>query len=168
MEALCQLLQFYMLAQGMGEGIQNARFEPLMLNKPVTWKYRGQVVPKNKVITSELHITEVGEDAQGRFVIAEGYLWVDGKRIYSTKNLGMRIVASAEPGPGKEHSLSEETLDPKVDTWLQDHCPTWTLPALPMMSMVDRLAAAAQADALAPVSALCDVCLLYTSDAADE
>ncbi|MBK7050134.1 MAG: polyketide synthase dehydratase domain-containing protein [Rhodoferax sp.] len=160
-EALCQLLQFYMLAQGMGEGIQNARFEPLMLNKPVTWKYRGQVVPKNKVITSELHITEVGEDAQGRFVIAEGYLWVDGKRIYSTKNLGMRIVASDQPNPepssGKEHSLSEETLDPKVDTWLQDHCPTWTLPALPMMSMVDRLAAAAQAATQAPVSALCDV-----------
>ncbi len=29
------------------------------------------------------------------------------------------------------------------DTWLQDHCPTWTVPALAMMSMVDRLAAGA-------------------------
>jgi len=168
-EALCQLLQFYMLEQGMGEGIQNARFEPLLLAKPVTWKYRGQVVPKNKVITSEIQITEVGEDEKGRFVIAEGCLWVDGKRIYSTKNLGMRIVASDRPSPPAKRLDTpltdvvndgpecEETLDPKVDTWLQGHCPTWTLPALPMMSMVDRLAAAAKAQAKAPVSALCDV-----------
>jgi 1-acyl-sn-glycerol-3-phosphate acyltransferase len=153
----------------MGDGIQNARFEPLMLAKPVTWKYRGQVVPKNKVITSEIQITEVGEDEKGRFVIAEGCLWVDGKRIYSTKNLGMRIVASDRPSPPAKRLDTpltdvvndgpecEETLDPKVDTWLQDHCPTWTLPALPMMSMVDRLAAAAKAQAKAPVSALCDV-----------
>ncbi|MFZ4539449.1 beta-ketoacyl synthase N-terminal-like domain-containing protein, partial [Propionivibrio sp.] len=92
-EALCQLLQFYMLETGMGEGVTNPRFEPLMLGKPVTWKYRGQVVPKNRMIGSELQITEVGEDEYGRFAIAEGWLWVDGKRIYYTKNLGMRIVS---------------------------------------------------------------------------
>jgi acyl transferase domain-containing protein/3-hydroxymyristoyl/3-hydroxydecanoyl-(acyl carrier protein) dehydratase/1-acyl-sn-glycerol-3-phosphate acyltransferase len=175
-EALCQLLQFYMLEQGMGEGIANARFEPLMLAKPVTWKYRGQVVPKNKVITSEVHITEVGEDAQGCYAIAEGCLWVDGKRIYSTKNLGMRIVAGTEPTPPKKKSAelnpaasgsadpaqprtpqADWQLDPQTDTWLQDHCPTWTLPALPMMSMVDQLVAAAQADAKAQATGLRDV-----------
>jgi acyl transferase domain-containing protein/3-hydroxymyristoyl/3-hydroxydecanoyl-(acyl carrier protein) dehydratase len=175
-EALCQLLQFFMLEQGMGEGIANARFEPLMLAKPVTWKYRGQVVPKNKVITSEVHITEVGEDAQGRYAIAEGCLWVDGKRIYSTKNLGMRIVAGTEPTPPKKKSVelnpavsgsadpaqprtpqADWQLDPQTDTWLQDHCPTWTLPALPMMSMVDQLAAAAQADAQTLACGLRDV-----------
>ncbi|MDP3154289.1 MAG: beta-ketoacyl synthase N-terminal-like domain-containing protein [Archangium sp.] len=142
-EALCQLLQFYMLEKGMGEGLKNARFEPLMLEKPVTWKYRGQVVPKNKVIGSEIQITEIGEDEKGRFAICEGWLWVDGKRIYSAKNLGMRIVAGPDaPTPTKKQP-KEESLDPKKDTWLADHCPTWTLPALPMMSMVDRLAAAA-------------------------
>ena len=175
-EALCQLLQFFMLEQGMGEGIANARFEPLMLAKPVTWKYRGQVVPKNKVITSEIQITEVGEDAQGRYAIAEGCLWVDGKRIYSTKNLGMRIVAGTGPKPPKKKSVelnpaasgsadpaqprtpqADWQLDPQTDTWLQDHCPTWTLPALPMMSMVDQLVAAAQADAQTPASGLRDV-----------
>ncbi|MDP1829027.1 MAG: beta-ketoacyl synthase N-terminal-like domain-containing protein [Archangium sp.] len=141
-EALCQLLQFFMLEKGMGEGIKNARFEPLMLEKPVTWKYRGQVVPKNKVITSEIQITEVGEDEKGRFAVCEGWLWVDGKRIYSTKNLGMRIVSGPEQTRATPPSKKEESLDPKQDTWLADHCPTWTLPALPMMSMVDRLAAA--------------------------
>ena len=38
-----------------------------------------------------------------------------------------------------------ETLDPEVDVWLKDHCPTWNRPALPMMVVVDRLAAAAAA-----------------------
>jgi acyl transferase domain-containing protein/3-hydroxymyristoyl/3-hydroxydecanoyl-(acyl carrier protein) dehydratase/1-acyl-sn-glycerol-3-phosphate acyltransferase len=150
-EALCQLLQFFMLEKGMGEGISNPRFEPLMLGKSVTWKYRGQVVPKNKVINSELVITELGEDARGRYVVADGFLWVDGKRIYSTKSLGMRIVAGPDAPPKK--AQCEEALDPKRDTWLQDHRPTWTLPALPMMSMVDRLAAAVDK----PVSALTDV-----------
>lgn len=159
-EALCQLLQFYMLETGMGDGITNPRFEPLMLNQPVTWKYRGQVVPKNKVIGSELRITEVGEDEHGRFAIAEGWLWVDGKRIYYTKNLGMRIVSGAEPTPPKkltDEASSDEKLDPQRDHWLLDHCPTWTLPALPMMSMVDRLVAAAEALPNTTVSALRDV-----------
>ena len=159
-EALCQLLQFYMLESGMGDGITNPRFEPLMLDQPVTWKYRGQVVPKNKVIGSELRITEVGEDEKGRFAVAEGWLWVDGKRIYHTKNLGMRIVSGAEPTPPKklsDESSSDEMLDPQRDHWLLDHCPTWILPALPMMSMVDRLVAAAEASSNAMVSALRDV-----------
>ena len=147
-EALCQLLQFFMLEKGLGAGLENPRFEPLMLEKPVTWKYRGQVVPRNKMITSEIQITEVGEDAQGKFAICEGWLWVDGKRIYSAKNLGMRIVTTRATPQQKE-----ELLDPKKDTWLLDHCPTWTLPALPMMSMVDRLAGAVGQ----PVSSLTDV-----------
>lgn len=159
-EALCQLLQFYMLENGMGEGVTNPRFEPLMLNQPVTWKYRGQVVPKNKVIGSELHITEVGEDEHGRFAIAEGWLWVDGKRIYHTKNLGMRIVSGGEPTPPKalkDESSTDETLDPQRDHWLLDHCPTWTLPALPMMSMLDRMVAGVEKSTRAKVTSLRDV-----------
>ena len=144
-EALTQLLQFYMLEKGMGAGIKNARFEPIMLEKPVTWKYRGQVVPKNKVIQSEISIIEIGEDEKGRFAICDGFLWVDGKRIYSAKNMGMRIVAGPEgtQPTKKQPGAKEEALDPAKDAWLADHCPTWTLPALPMMSMVDRLASAA-------------------------
>ena len=123
-----------------------------MLGKAITWKYRGQVVPRNKLISSELHITAVGEDAQGPFALAEGWLWVDGKRIYHAKNMGMRIVSGGAPKL-RVPAPAEETLDPGRDRWLLDHCPTWTLPALPMMSMVDRLAGAVGQ----PVSALLDV-----------
>lgn len=38
-----------------------------------------------------------------------------------------------------------QVLDPRVDRWLFDHCPTFTRPALPMMSVVDAMAGAAAA-----------------------
>ncbi len=142
-EAMCQLLQFAMIERDMGEGLAHPRFEPVMLERPVTWKYRGQVVPRNRVVTTEVEITEVGSDARGPFLVAEAWLWVDGKRIYHAKNLGMRMVEGDPPPPRSLPLQPAEVLDPARDSWLADHCPTWTLPALPMMSMVDRLAQAA-------------------------
>lgn len=37
----------------------------------------------------------------------------------------------------------EFVLDPDVDTWLDDHRPTWTVPVVPMMCTLDLLAQAA-------------------------
>jgi 3-hydroxymyristoyl/3-hydroxydecanoyl-(acyl carrier protein) dehydratase/1-acyl-sn-glycerol-3-phosphate acyltransferase len=142
-EALVQLLQFAMIERSMADGVENPRFEPVAVGRPATWKYRGQVVPKNKRITTEIAILEVGNDGGVPFAVAEGSLWVDGKRIYHTRQLAMRIVGGGRPQPPLPTPDKEETLDPAVDRWLGDHRPTWTLPALPMMSMVDRLAGAA-------------------------
>ena len=93
----------------------------------------------------------------------------DGLRIYAASRLGMRIVedensvtqrrkgAEAQRERSESSGLrafvvdsrttGDEMLDPTVESWLQDHCPTWTVPALAMMSMVDRLAAGALARA---------------------
>jgi len=209
-EALVQLLQFAMIERSMADGVANPRFEPVAVGRPATWKYRGQVVPKNKRITTEIAILEVGNDAGVPFAVAEGSLWVDGKRIYHTRQLAMRIVPGgngpltalpraltpAERGQGlsgadrfavgpdapklinptltsqtseplpplrggegarqRGEGAHEETLDPSTDLWLGDHRPTWTLPALPMMSMVDRLAGAV-ARSGAMVTGLSDV-----------
>ena len=71
LEALLQVLQFMMIEQGMhvdaetGEPIEGARFEPLMTGTPMTWKYRGQVVPKNSHQPT-VEITEVGVDGSAR------------------------------------------------------------------------------------------------------
>src|SRR6185369_10142555 len=92
-------LEALMIDAGDAEGIPGARFEPIATGRPMTWKYRGQVVPKNRLVTVEIDITERGTDERGRFAIAEGSLWVDGKRIYGAKNLGMRIVAGPERPP---------------------------------------------------------------------
>ena len=124
----------------MGAGIEGARFEPIQLDAAMTWKYRGQVMPTAKRVTVELEITDKGSDgSQVAYAVATASLWVDGLRIYEATKVGMRIVAD----PAGEHAAGDERLDPAVDTWLNDHCPTWTVPALAMMSMADRLAAGA-------------------------
>lgn len=136
LEAMVQLLQFYMLERGIGAHIPNARFEALSTKHPLTWKYRGQVVPHNKLISSTIEITEVGED----YAVCKASLWVDGKRIYEGINLGMRVVSGDDDG-GDDDTV---TLDPDGgDRWLGDHRPTFNRPALPMMSMVDLLAGGA-------------------------
>jgi 3-hydroxymyristoyl/3-hydroxydecanoyl-(acyl carrier protein) dehydratase len=61
-----------------------------MTGQPATWKYRGQVVPTDRLVTVELEITGLGEDGRGRYATADGWLWVDGRRIYRVSGLGMR------------------------------------------------------------------------------
>ncbi len=102
-EALLQLLQFYMLDTNMADGVENAYFEPILLDKPMTWKYRGQVTPNNRMISSVMEITEVGTDELGPFVIGTGSLWCDGLRIYEVSNMGMRIV----PGSAENEHAAE-------------------------------------------------------------
>jgi hypothetical protein len=81
--------------------------------------------------------------------VCDASLWVDAKRIYEAEGLAMRIVSGGTP------DTPTTTLDPGVDTWLVDHCPTWTLPALPMMSMVDLMAqGACTAD---PITTMTDI-----------
>ncbi len=140
LEAMLQALQFYMLETGMGEGIDGAHFEPIQLNAAMTWKYRGQVMPSAQRVTIELEITDKGGVAgQDAYTQAAASLWVDGLRIYEAAPVAMRIVAD----PARAHAPGDERLNPAVDSWLNDHCPTWTIPALAMMSMADRLAAGA-------------------------
>ena len=136
-EAMIQLLQWFMLETDMDDGVPAARFEAIGTKQPMTWKYRGQVIPTNGVIGSTLEITDIGRDERGPFAIASASLWVDGKRIYEASGLGMRIVSGG--APGREPIV----LDPSVDSWLGDHCPTYTRPALPLMSIVDLLASSA-------------------------
>ena len=92
LEAMLQLLQFHMLQAGLAQGLSRPRFAPIEIGRAITWKYRGQVVPQNRLITITMEITEQGRDAAGPFAVADASLWVDGKRIYQVAGLGMRIV----------------------------------------------------------------------------
>jgi 3-oxoacyl-(acyl-carrier-protein) synthase/3-hydroxymyristoyl/3-hydroxydecanoyl-(acyl carrier protein) dehydratase len=98
LEAMLQLLQFHMLQAGLAEGMSHPRFAPIEIGRAVTWKYRGQVVPNNRLITITMEIAEQDRDAAGPFAVAEASLWVDGKRIYQVAGLGMRIVDSNSHG----------------------------------------------------------------------
>lgn len=161
-EAMCQLLQSAMRLLDLHQGFTSPRFEPCGLEMPHVWKYRGQVVPKNEVISCTLEITEIGKDARGTFAIADASLWVDGKRIYDCKGLAMRIVeddlsplpprressdssiTSSSSSPAASRASADaaegvEVLDLDRDPWLADHAPTWVLPALPATFFLDRV-----------------------------
>ncbi|MBX2797451.1 MAG: polyketide synthase dehydratase domain-containing protein [Myxococcales bacterium] len=150
-EALIQLLQFFMLHTDMDADMASPRFEPLMIGRELTWKYRGQVIPENDLIRCQIDITEVGRDEHGPYAICDGYLWVDDLRIYQAVGMGMRLVDDGLPleeqpteqGASSAAEPGEEILDPARQAWIGDHRPTFTVPALPAMSLLDRLAAAA-------------------------
>jgi 3-hydroxymyristoyl/3-hydroxydecanoyl-(acyl carrier protein) dehydratase len=85
-EAMCQLLQWYMIETGVAP--PGARFEPIALHERATWTYRGQIVPADGLITVELDVLEI-RDAT---VHAEAWLWVDDRRIYHLNRFAMRAV----------------------------------------------------------------------------
>jgi hypothetical protein len=91
-QALCSLLQWYLIQRDAGAGLADPRFEPVRTGHPVTWSYRGQVVPTDTRVTVELDITAFGTDDQGPYATADGWLWVDGRRIYKVTDLGLRVV----------------------------------------------------------------------------
>ena len=91
-EAMIQLLQWYMLHTDMHKGMNTPVFEPLAVQRDHVWKYRGQVIPENRLITTTMEIVEEGNDERGVYAIANASLWVDGKRIYEATGLGMRMV----------------------------------------------------------------------------
>jgi 3-hydroxymyristoyl/3-hydroxydecanoyl-(acyl carrier protein) dehydratase len=51
LEAVCQLLQFFCIETGLGAGVPDAVFEPIMRDRPTVWKFRGQVLPTDGMIT---------------------------------------------------------------------------------------------------------------------
>ncbi len=121
-EALVQLLQVAMVDLGHCSGLSRPRFEPTASGEAQTWKYRGQVVPENRLIQSDIHVLEVRHEAGAVLCVAEGALWVDGKRIYAMPRFAVRVREDDRPA-------TVRLACPL------DHRPTWTLPAAPMMSM---------------------------------
>ena len=106
-EAMIQTLQFYMLHKNMAKEIAHPRFVPIALDRPVTWKYRGQVAPSIKRISIEMDITDSGRDEKGSFAVAEAWLWADNLRIFHVKNLCQYIV----PATPDVHERQENNND---------------------------------------------------------
>lgn len=146
-EAMCQLLCCYLIERGVGDAF---RFQSMV---PDTWTYRGQVVPEDATVTIELDVTRVDLGPDGGYAEADSRLWVNGRKIYHVPRLQIRVLPGAPGSP----AVVDIVLDPASDPWLADHCPTWTVPALPLMSTADLLARAASDHAGRPVRVLRDL-----------
>lgn len=87
-EAMIQAVTFWMIENQMGAEMKAPRITPLALGKKMIWKYRGQVIPKNKKIEVDAIIRSKTDSV----VVADCSLWVDGLRIYTAEGLSVGIV----------------------------------------------------------------------------
>ncbi len=94
LEAMAQGLQAWAQHSGLDQGLRRPRLQSLALGRRHRWKYRGQVVPEHQRVHTTLEITAVEQEADGCMVIADGSLWVDGRRIYEASGISVRLLES--------------------------------------------------------------------------
>ncbi len=153
LEALFNLFKATVKLAGLDRGFEQPRFQSPAPGRSLGWKYRGQVVPLNKEVITEIELIDVSDEEDGRLIVAEGSLWVDGLRIYEVSSYCLRIVESRAAAALEDASKPAEgegwVLDTERQPWLLDHCPTHNVPVLPVMGLVAKLIADR-----APLSAL--------------
>lgn len=91
LESFLQLLKFYILERWGEDCIKTHHFEPVILNAPHRWIYRGQILPRPSRIEVDAVITHV-EEGESPLVKANGFLKVDGLFIYEMIDFGIRLV----------------------------------------------------------------------------
>ena len=80
-ESMYQLIESFCIHTGIGNGMKQRRFEH-DLGK-VSWKYRGQLTPKNDTMDSEIHIKSIVSVGDNIVILADGALYVDNLRVYN-------------------------------------------------------------------------------------
>lgn len=88
LEAIVQTLQFFAIHLGLGDLGPTPQFE---LQKESSWKYRGQATPRNGMVETEVVVHSIVRSNGRATLTAEGWLWVDGLRVYHLSKLSLVI-----------------------------------------------------------------------------
>ncbi len=88
-ESFLQLLKYHMIDYFASH--QKGYAFSLATPQTHEWTYRGQILPTNKKISVEAIITNVEHDPVP-FILADGWLSVDGRTIYQMKHFGLRLI----------------------------------------------------------------------------
>ncbi len=148
LEALFNLFKAAVKLKGLHDGFAAPRFEAPANGTTLNWRYRGQVIPTNKQVVTEIDIVDITNEGSSILVTAEGSLWVDGLRIYEVSGYALRIaednsrrrrIETKSSSKTTAKDLTEWVVDAGADPWLADHCPTFTVPVYPMMGIVGDL-----------------------------
>jgi 3-hydroxymyristoyl/3-hydroxydecanoyl-(acyl carrier protein) dehydratase len=84
-EAILEAVQLYALRAGLGSQFRSPRFG-LPLDRPLSWKYRGQILPSHRQMKVEVQVTGVEQTPEQVTILANASLWADATRIYEVKN----------------------------------------------------------------------------------
>jgi PfaB family protein len=93
-EAMLQALQAYAVHTGVGRQFRNPRFAHAEGHNTI-WKYRGQIVPTNKSMALEIHLTKTETTPNRITLYGEASLWKENLRIYDVKPLALSVVEAA-------------------------------------------------------------------------
>lgn len=93
-EAIYQALQAYAIHNRLGDNFKSPRFS-LILDKPVSWKYRGQIIPATKQMTIKVTLQPVIKEAGEITVLGDASVWADQVRIYHVLNAGLKIIETS-------------------------------------------------------------------------
>jgi PfaB family protein len=106
-EGCGQLMRFYMWFLGLQTCTENARFQPIP-RLPQKVRCRGQVIPKDTMITYRMEVKEIGTHPNP-YAIADVDILLGDKIVVDFKDLG---VVLSEQDAGKVHP--QEAASPQV------------------------------------------------------
>jgi len=96
LEALVQSARALAHLSGWLDGIDDPVWEQPIVGFPLAWRYRGQVVPSNERVITEVEALEVDiEDGSSVTVKVFGTQWVDGLRIYEVPSFAIRVRSAS-------------------------------------------------------------------------
>ena len=90
-EAILEAIQAFALAQDLGRELRSPHFE-LVQEHTMLWKYRGQILPTNKMMKVEVHLTKVERSTSQVLIMGDASLWADGVRIYEVMDVAIRLL----------------------------------------------------------------------------
>ncbi len=138
-EAMIQTITCLMIEKGYSENFSNPYFKPTICGAETEWHYRGQVLPENELVIIEFEVLkEICNDISVE-IHGESRLWIDGVLIYKTPKIGVELIDNmVKENP--QQSSYDWTMLLKENQWVHDHCPTYTIPALPLVYQIDMMA----------------------------
>jgi 3-hydroxymyristoyl/3-hydroxydecanoyl-(acyl carrier protein) dehydratase len=135
-EAMVQALQALAILDGTADGAQ--AFDACPGTLPLTWKYRGQILPTTRSIRIDLEVVARETISSGVMLVARGALWADDRCIYKADDITLlvhRCPASQLP-TWRQSLVSLQTMP-----WLDAHRPNYTIAVMPLMGMLELVAA---------------------------
>lgn len=90
-EAILEALQLYALRSGVGKRFRSPVFA-LVLDRPMVWKYRGQILPGHKQMKIEVNVTKIEEFDDRVILEGDASLWADAVRIYELKHAAVCVM----------------------------------------------------------------------------
>jgi PfaB family protein len=94
-ETILQAMQVYALQLNLGKQFKSPRFAQA-LNHQITWKYRGQITPENKLMSLEIHIKDIETEPDIIKIIGDASLWKENLRIYEITDIAICLLEAEE------------------------------------------------------------------------